>query len=164
MALLKTDLELGTEEGAFSLSIPVLPFNSCWIPDGNGGLLEVKGLTFYFVNEQHKSIILLEDEKGRWVPQSGRRRSWADLARNYSSLHFRWDLGSSVRGGWGTTRWDFTGKTTMPWNPGFRNLICGASLVLSLPVTLSVKWRGQSECVPLLWCVLSLWTSLTPRW
>lgn len=38
-----------------------------------------------------KAIILLEDEKGRWVPQSGRRRQWANLARNYSSPHFGWD-------------------------------------------------------------------------
>lgn len=54
MALLKTDREFETKEGAFSL-VPVLPLSYCWTADGNGGLLEVKGLTFYFVDEEHKA-------------------------------------------------------------------------------------------------------------
>lgn len=49
-------------------------------------------------------------------------------------------------------------------NQCFRNLICGASFVLSLHVTLSMKCQGQSERVPLCWCVPSLWTSQTPSY
>jgi hypothetical protein len=50
MALLKTDREFESKEGAFSLFV-FLPLSNCWAADGNGNSLEVKDLTFYFVNE-----------------------------------------------------------------------------------------------------------------
>lgn len=70
MALLKTDPEFESKEGAFSLFL-LLPLSNCGAAAGNGDSLEVKDLTFYFVNEQHESVISLENKRGGCVPPTG---------------------------------------------------------------------------------------------